>query len=80
MPRNEVPRTVFRRLRGTTVGFRLDIDIEGDVSGCRLEGEALNRVAEEAICATLTRNAEFAPGLDEGGNPATGYYMNSINF
>ena len=70
-------RWVNEELTGTA-RFRLDIGINGRVTGCQVTRSTGHAALDNATCSLVQRRARFAPAKDAAGKPAPGVYESAI--
>lgn len=70
-------RWVNEELTGTA-RFRLDIDADGRVTGCRVTQSTGHAALDNATCSLVQRRARFAPAKDTAGRPTSGAYESAI--
>jgi TonB family protein len=62
------------------VEFRLDVDGNGNVTGCHIQETTRKKEFDDAVCRSLMKRAKFLPALDAEGNSLKSYYQNTVNF
>jgi TonB family protein len=77
---SDYPSRMLRRGEQAIVDFRLNVDTDGQVSGCHIQRSTQPVGFEEVVCDLLTRRARFEPALDSEGNPIASYYISTITF
>ena len=69
----------FRGLPYSAVRFRLDVDRQGKVIGCKItEPSEISEKDMEKICRILSRKAKFEPALNAAGQPVNGTHQRQI--
>lgn len=66
-----------RELTGTA-GFRLDIAVDGRVTGCRIVKSTGHGQLDEATCDLLPQRAKFEPARGTNGEPVAGQYSGTV--
>ncbi len=70
---------LWKRMEGM-VGFRLDIDTEGRVTGCHIQSSSAPPILEVATCDLVRSRARFRAARDAGGKPVKAYYINRVRW
>lgn len=67
---NDYPSRALREEREGTTAFRLDVGIDGKVTGCTVTASSGHADLDAAACKALQRRARFEP-ITDGGGPAS---------
>lgn len=62
------------------VRFRVDVALDGTVSGCAVTESSGWPLLDEMTCSLLTLRARFTPATDARGNRTVGTYSNRIRW
>lgn len=62
------------------VRFRVEVAMDGTVSGCTVTESSGWPLLDEMTCSLLTVRARFTPATDARGNRITGSYSNRIRW
>ena len=62
------------------VQFRLDIDEQGAVTGCHIQGHTKPEGFTALTCRLITKRAKFRPALDMSGKPVKSYNVNRVRW
>lgn len=62
------------------VHIRLDVAVDGSVSGCHVQAESSPADFSTVTCRAITRRATFDPALDKRGKPTPSYYIQSVRW
>jgi protein TonB len=70
----DYPVDALRAGEQGVVGFRLDVDPAGRVTGCTVTASSGSAILDSATCAIMRRRARFVPAEDAEGKPVAGYW------
>lgn len=76
----DYPPVAARARAEGTVGYRLDIDAQGKVSGCEVLSSSNSPLIDTATCRLIKQRAVFQPATDLEGKPTTGAYWGSMRW
>lgn len=62
------------------VHFRLDIDAQGKIAKCTIQGNNSDPAFSAELCKTLNAKAQFDPAIDANGKPTASYWVTSVKF
>jgi TonB family protein len=62
------------------VGFTLDIDVKGQVTGCHVDASSGGKLLDAGTCRIIRARARFLPARDADGQPVPGEYADSIRW
>jgi TonB family protein len=77
---NDFPSTALAQGMNGYVKFRLDVDPDGKVAGCRILYRTNPDEFADTSCQLLTKRAKFTPALDAGGKPVKSYYISAVKW
>lgn len=77
---NDFPTKALMEGMNGYVKFRLDVDPEGNVSGCRILYRTNPDQFADTSCRLLSKRAKFVPALDAAGRPVKSYFMSAIKW
>ena len=77
---DDYPREAMRRHEEGTASFTLQIDANGQVTGCEITHSSGFKVLDDATCATLMRRARFNPAKDDQGHPKAGTFSSKMRW
>jgi protein TonB len=66
---DDYPAAAVRAREEGSVGFRLEIDKVGRVTGCAIMASSGSAALDSTTCRLLARRARFTPALDRKGKP-----------
>jgi protein TonB len=67
----DYPPSAIRAEAQGIVGFLLDVDPAGRVTGCTIKSSSGSEVLDQATCRIMTARAQFVPAHDRKGRPTT---------
>lgn len=71
---DDYPSSAMREgVQGVT-GYRLEIGLDGKVTGCSVTSSSGSSILDDTTCRLLTRRARFKPAQDQAGNPIASSY------
>lgn len=76
---DDYPLEALRRKEAGTVGFKLIISAEGEITDCQVTS-SVSPILDQASCALLTSRAHFRPALDDTGKPIASQFNSRINW
>ena len=62
------------------VQFRLDVDEQGAVTGCHIQGHTKPEGFTDLTCRLIAKRAKFQPALDSAGRPVKSFYVNRVRW
>jgi hypothetical protein len=62
------------------VQFRMDVNADGTVSGCKILAETKPADFGSVVCKKASARAKFNPALDKDGNPVRSFTVKSVRF
>jgi len=77
---NDFPPSALAEGMNGYVKFRLDVDPDGKVAGCRILYRTNPDEFADASCKLLARRATFQSALDAAGNPVRSYFVSSVKW
>ena len=77
---NDFPLAAASQGMNGYVKFRLDVDPDGNVAGCRILFRTDPDEFANASCRLLARRAKFQPALDADGKPVKSYFVSSVTW
>lgn len=77
---NDYPTAALRRGMSGIVQFRLDVDVDGKVTDCRILERTEPDDFASATCALLRRRAAFDPALDAERKPVRSFFVSRFNW
>jgi protein TonB len=72
---DDYPESARRNEETGTVQARLEIAINGKVTGCSIVTSSGSAALDSATCRVLKARARFAPARDNAGNPISDSYV-----
>jgi hypothetical protein len=77
---SEYPMDMLLEGQPAVVEFRLDVDENGNATGCYIQETTRKKEFDKAVCRGLMKRAKFQPALDADGKPLKSYYQNTVSF
>jgi len=77
---DDYPPAAFRRKAYGAVGFRLDVDAEGNVTDCHVRQSSGYSELDETVCAMLKKRAVFKPAQDATGAAIASTYKGTFTW
>jgi len=74
MSTDDYPSASLRANEEGTVAYRLDVGVDGKVTGCTVTSSSGFPRLDQTSCTLLQRRGRFNPGKDSSGNPTTSVY------
>lgn len=71
---DDYPAAALRAGESGTVGFRLDVDDTGRVTGCTITASSGSALLDATSCSLMKRRASFWPARDQKGPIPASYY------
>ncbi len=76
----DYPADALSRGQQAIVHFRLTVNEQGRVTGCRIQRATYGESFQTAVCNAFMRRARFEPALDAEGNPIQSYFLCTVRF
>lgn len=76
----DYPAVAARAHAEGTVGYRLDIEADGKVSGCEVLASSNSPLIDTATCRLIKQRGFFEPATDLQGKPTRGAYWGSMRW
>lgn len=77
---DDYPRSAWINGRSTIIQFRLMIDADGKVSGCKVTNLNHNPEFADTTCKLLSKRAKFSPAIDANGNSVPSFYISYVHW
>lgn len=77
---SDYPPLALRQGLAGVVGYLLDVDSQGAVTGCRIVRSSGAALLDEATCNLLPQRARFDPGHDAQGHPIKSAFAGTIRW
>jgi TonB family protein len=77
---DDYPAEAVRRNEQGTVAFRLDIGVDGRVSGCSIHESSGSAILDASTCRILRARARFRPALDAQGRPTPDQFVSTLRW
>jgi TonB family protein len=77
---DDYPADAVRKREAGTVGFRLQVGVDGLVAGCEIAASSGSASLDSATCRLLTQRARFSPARDRRGEPTTDTVVGRITW
>lgn len=74
----DYPAEALRNRQEGTVGFRLDVNDEGRVTGCTITESSRSAVLDSTTCRLLVRRARFDPARDDEGKAVPSTFSSRV--
>jgi protein TonB len=75
---DDYPASAVRAGEQGSVGFRIEVDKVGRVSGCTVTASSGSAVLDSATCRIVASRARFEPARDRKGRPAVDGFSGRI--
>ncbi len=62
------------------VNFRLDVDEQGNVASCHIQGRTKPIGFSDLTCRLIGKRAKFSPARNKAGLPVRSYYVNTVRW
>ena len=72
---DDYPKDALRNEQSAVVAFRLMIDSDGKVSGCKIANLNHDEGFSKLTCELLSKRARFNAAIDANGNPTPSYFI-----
>jgi hypothetical protein len=76
----DYPEGLNRTGASAIVHYRLDVDPQGNVSRCTVQGVTGFAQFGTQTCDLITARAHFQPALDSRGRPISSYFLNTVRW
>lgn len=76
----DYPSVALRNDQEGTVGFLIDVDVNGVPSSCKVSMSSGSTVLDDATCQLIITRARFEPATDKKGRAISGTYANSVRW
>lgn len=76
----DYPASALREHQEGTTRFRLDIGIDGRVTGCSITVSSGHRLLDAAACVGVTRRGKFTPATDSTGAAVSGSWSSAVRW
>ena len=77
---NDFPQHALEQGMNGYLRFRLDVDPEGKVAGCRILYRTNPDEFADTSCKLLSQRGRFQPALDAAGKRVKSYYVNTVKW
>ena len=77
---DDYPPAALRIGAAGVTRFRLDIDVNGQVTGCTVTQSSGNADLDVTTCTLLTRRARFTPAQDRQGHALAASYSSAVSW
>ena len=77
---DDYPAQALRDNLSGNVGFRLNVDVTGNVSACVITISSGQPVLDKAACDLISARARFSPATDSHGKPKPSTYTSEVRW
>jgi TonB family protein len=75
---DDYPAAALRAGEQGTIAFRLDVDVDGRVTGCTVTASSGSAILDAATCRGMSLHGAFEPARDDDGHPTKGFYSGRV--
>lgn len=77
---DDYPAAAIRAYEYGTVGFKLNVDATGKVTGCTIIASSGSALLDSTACRVLSARARFEPAVDQQGKAIPSIYQNRFRW
>lgn len=77
---NDYPNSQLRKGAQALIKFKLNVDENGEVTRCDILNSIGDEAFDNAVCKSLSRNAEFEPAMDKDAQPMSSIWISQVTF